>query len=173
MNLKGFSSFGRILLLCLTSFALISSEDCTEGCWIIGGEVYDSVNGDLVSGATIELDDEEILSNTNGSFQFQNVSSGIHVLRSSHSDYYSFERTFDISSDLYSNAFSMPLIPIVENKYKVYSIILGWNSPPNDLDLHIYTPWGCVVNFENKVCENETTKVTLVRYPKIFVYFQR
>lgn len=104
----------------------------------VSGIVYDVVSSDyspgVKKGATIYIDKDSTISNSEGKFVFDKISKGDHTISITIANYEPFSETIYVSKDtsisIYLNGIKANYFPIEENSKKIITIfkLWGWVS---------------------------------------------
>jgi len=115
----------------------------------IGGFVKDATNLNPISSVKIELRPgtndisreivQQVLSGTNGSFTFTDISSGTYTAFFSKTGYISDYLVLSVLGGQTTSGFNMNLSPDIHTT-SGYRVVLTWAQNPVDLDSHLFTP---------------------------------
>lgn len=156
----GMSRFPLLVIVVLSLYVYSSYGVDLEGT------TFRSDTGAALGGVLVTLDGEgTTLSHTNGSFRFENTTTGNHTLSCSMASFWPYSKELQISDQMTAAGTDLPLVPVLDptTTQPQYTLMVNWNAPPNDLDVHFVTPWGCRVFYDNVQCQNGSTVAKMTR----------
>lgn len=133
-------------------FATYTIEYENEACsdiGVISGTVIDATNGNVVSGAIVNISGPVVQTtstNSEGKYSFENLGQGNYTVTVNKNNFITDSKSvqFDGSIAVVSFVLSPVLAP------DEYRVVLTWGDKPADLDLHLTTANGDHIYWSNK-----------------------
>jgi uncharacterized protein YfaP (DUF2135 family) len=118
----------------------------------VSGAPMDGVPTQILRGTTVVARPM-----TNGDGQFSaNIPAGTYSVRVSHQGFFDFSQDVTVAPSTTVRP-TLPLAPAMANSQS--RITLSWGSTPRDLDAYLKVPTGCLVNWRNMNCHENSVRL--------------